>query len=87
VKGEEVLQVYLKKIGDANGPIKTLRAFKKVELLAGKKKVIDIVLNPDQLEWFDTETNTIKYSKGMYEILYGNSSASEGLKRTLVEFK
>lgn len=84
VMGEEVVQIYLRKIGDLTGPLKTLRAFKKVELLAGKKQWIDIVLTPDQLEWFDIDTNTICYSKGMYEILYGNSSSMEGLKSLIV---
>ena len=34
--GEEVVQVYLSKVGDEAGPVKTLRAFKRVSVPAGK---------------------------------------------------
>lgn len=34
--GDEVVQVYLKKMDDTEGPVKTLRAFKRVRIPAGK---------------------------------------------------
>lgn len=37
--GEEVVQVYLKKQEDAEGPAKTLRAFKRVQIPAGKQSM------------------------------------------------
>ena len=37
--GEEVVQVYLKKQEDAEGPAKTLRAFKRIQIPAGKQSM------------------------------------------------
>ena len=42
--GEEVVQVYLKKQGDAEGPVKTLRAFKRVFIPAGQTTNIEFDL-------------------------------------------
>lgn len=48
--GEEVVQVYLKKNGETDGPIKTLRAFKRVRIPAGKTVKVELELTPKQLE-------------------------------------
>ena len=78
--GDETVQVYLRRKGDAQGPLKTLRAFKKVHIEAGKKVKIALSLAPDQLEWFDTSTNTVRVLRGEFELLYGNSSQLSDLK-------
>ncbi len=67
--GEEVVQVYLKKPGDTDGPIKTLRAYQRVALKAGETKTIAIQLDNDQLEWWNKNTNTMQtLNVGEYEI-------------------
>ena len=58
--GEEVVQVYLKKNGETDGPIKTLRAFKRVRIPAGKTVKVELELTPKQLEWWDNTTNTMR---------------------------
>ena len=47
--GEEVVQVYLKKQEDAEGPVKTLRAFKRVQIPAGKTVNVELELTPKQI--------------------------------------
>ena len=72
--GAEVIQVYVRKVDDAEGPIKSLRAFRRVPLKAGETCVVSIDLLPTTFEFFDPTTNTMRIMPGEYEIMYGNSS-------------
>ena len=47
--GAEVIQVYVRKVDDAEGPIKSLRAFRRVPLKAGETCVVSIDLLPTTL--------------------------------------
>ena len=85
--GEEVVQVYLKKQGDAEGPVKTLRAFKRVFIPAGQTTNIELDLKDKELEWWDEQTNTVRVCSGTYDIMVGGSSEDESLRRTLVTIK
>ncbi len=40
--GTEIVQVYIHKVNDVNGPIKTLRSFKRVDIAAGKSSEVTI---------------------------------------------
>lgn len=82
--GEEVVQVYLKKQGDAEGPVKTLRAFKRVFIPAGQTTNIEFDLKDKELEWWDEQTNTVRVCSGTYDIMVGGSSEDESLQQTLV---
>lgn len=85
--GEEVVQVYLKKQGDAEGPVKTLRAFRRVFIPAGQTVNIEFDLKDKELEWWDEQTNTVRVCSGTYDIMVGGSSEDESLQRTLVTIK
>lgn len=85
--GEETIQLYLHKKGDAEGPIKTLRNFKKVFIPKETTKNITLPLPYNAFEWFDTNTNTMRPISGMYEILYGTSSRDEDLKRIDIQIE
>ena len=85
--GEEVVQVYLKKQGDAEGPVKTLRAFKRVFIPAGQTANIEFDLKDKELEWWDEQTNTVRVCSGTYDIMVGGSSEDESLQQTLVTIK
>ena len=78
--GEEVVQVYLRRPGDKEGPCYTLRAFKRVHIPAGKTESVAIPLTGENLEWFDVESNTMRPLEGTYELLYGGSSDKNQLK-------
>lgn len=79
--GEEVVQVYLKKQDDAEGPIKTLRAFKRVLIPAGKTIEVEFELTGKALEWWDTETNTMRVCAGKYDVMVGGSSQAKELQQ------
>jgi beta-glucosidase len=85
VDGEEVVQVYLRRPGDTGGPNKTLRAYKKVSVPAGKTIDIKIDLPRDSFEWWDTATNTMRVQSGEFEVMVGNSSRPEDLKTITVK--
>ena len=85
--GTEIVQLYIRNLQDADGPLKTLRAFQRVTLKAGEEKAETIRLNRESFEFWDAETNTMRVKPGSYELLYGNSSADKDLKRMTIHIK
>ena len=83
--GTEVLQVYVKDPADTEGPLKSLRAFQRVDVKAGQTVTAKITLTPKSFELFDTQTNTMRTKPGSYEIYYGNSSQDKDLKKIHVD--
>ena len=86
-RGAEVVQVYIRKVGDTDGPVKSLRAFRRVELEPGEKQTVSFDLIKDSFEFFDTETNTMRTVPGEYEIMYGNSSDTADENRLSITLK
>ena len=78
--GTEIVQVYIRNTADKEGPLKTLRAFKRVDVKAGKTVNDTIRLNLESFEGWDSETNTMRFKPGTYEIFVGNSSKDEDLQ-------
>ena len=72
--GDEIVQVYIKKQSDTEGPIKALRAFKRVHIPAGQTIQVELELTPKQLEWWDAETNTMRTQAGKFDIMIGGNS-------------
>ena len=85
--GTEVVQVYIRDLSDAEGPLKSLRAFKRVPLRAGASATVDLTLTPESFAFFDPETNTVHSKQGKFEVLYGNSSLDKDLKKIDVIIK
>ena len=79
--GVEVVQVYIRDLADAEGPLKSLRGFVRVDVKAGQTKQAEIVLGPKAFEFFDVESNTMRIKEGDYEILYGTSSRDADLQK------
>ena len=82
--GDEVVQVYLRRPSDKEGPVKTLRAFRRVTLKKGETKDVAFKLDGEAFNWFDTQSNTVRPVSGEYEILYGGTSDSKALKTVKV---
>jgi beta-glucosidase len=82
--GTETVQVYIRNIADKKGPLKTLKAYKKVDLQAGESKTVTIDLPRKSFEGWDAKTNTMRVVSGKYEIMVGNSSADKDLKKITV---
>ena len=80
MSGTEVVQVYVKKMNDIEGPIKTLRGFQQVELAAGKTAQAIIELTPSAFEFYDWSQRKMMVTPGEYEVYYGNSSDTNDLK-------
>lgn len=78
--GDEVVQIYIRRPDDKQGPLLTLREFKRVNIAKGTTSNIKFQLTPDSFEWFDINTNTMRTLKGEYEILYGGTSDMKKLK-------
>ncbi|HEY5507765.1 MAG TPA: glycoside hydrolase family 3 C-terminal domain-containing protein, partial [Paludibacter sp.] len=85
--GTEIVQVYVHKVNDIEGPIKTLRGFQRVELAAGKSGQATIDLTPSTFEFFDWSQRKMMVTPGEYEIFYGNSSDAKDLKMVKVEIQ
>ena len=79
--GTEVVQVYIRDLSDPDGPLKSLRAFQRVEVKAGQTAQVTLELTSKSFEFFDPETNTVHPKFGKFEVLYGNSSLDKDLKR------
>ena len=72
--GTEIVQVYIRNTADKEGPLKTLRAFKRVDVKAGQTVTDTIRLDRESFEGWDSETNTMRFVPGTYDIYVGNSS-------------
>ncbi|HEX7411047.1 MAG TPA: xylan 1,4-beta-xylosidase [Bacteroidales bacterium] len=85
--GTEIVQVYVKKVNDANGPIKTLRGFKRTEVAAGKTVNAVIDLHPNAFEFYNDNTLKMDVTPGEYELWYGNSSAAKDLEMIKINIR
>lgn len=85
--GEEVVQVYVKRIADTDGSIKTLKAFRRVNVEAGQKTEVVMDLPREAFECWDKESNTMRVIPGKYNVMVGNSSRAEDLQTITVTVK
>lgn len=85
--GTEIIQVYVRRVNDTNGPLKTLRGFKRINVAAGKKEEAVIDLPYTAFEFYDEASIKMSVIPGDYELWYGNSSATKDLKVIRVAVK
>ena len=85
--GTEVVQVYMRRQADTEGPLKTLRAYQRVTLKAGQSKTVDIDLPRERFEDWDAKSNTMRVVPGRYELMVGSSSADKDLKKIQVNIQ
>ena len=78
--GTEVVQLYVRKPDDAEGPVKTLRGFRRVDVPAGQTVEVTIPLDKETFLWWDEKAQDMVPVRGNYELLYGGSSADEALQ-------
>ena len=82
--GTETVQVYIRNLSDTEGPLKSLRAFQRVDVKKGETVNVTLKLDEKSFEFWDPETNTMRTKPGKYEILYGNSSMDKDLKKMTI---
>ena len=85
--GTEVVQIYLRRLDDEGGPIRTLRGFCRVTLQPGQKRGVSIDLPRKNLSTWDAATNTMRFVPGTYVISAGSSSAGDDLKSVKVTLR
>ena len=82
--GSETVQLYIRNLQDPDGPLKSLRAFQRVNVKAGETATVELHLTDKSFEFWDPATNTMRIKKGNYEILVGTSSLDKDNKRLTV---
>jgi beta-glucosidase len=79
VKGEEVVQLYIKADKD-NKAIKTLKGFKRITLNSAETKKVEFEIAPEKLSrWIDGKGFSVE--KDSYTLMIGSSSEEKDLKK------
>jgi beta-glucosidase-like glycosyl hydrolase len=76
LKGDEVIQLYIKK--SVNGevmPLKELKRFKRETFLAGETKEITFELPVSELSYYDAKNKSFRVEPGIFRIMAGASSS------------
>ena len=75
VTGKETVQIYIQALeSTVFRPEKELKAHKKLELKPGEKRRIKIVIDIDDLAYYDADKNQWSIERGPYKIMAGSSS-------------
>jgi len=85
--GTEIVQVYMHKVNDTDGPIKTLKGFQRVKIAAGKIGKAVINLPYTSFEFYNRTNGNMAVTPGEYELLYGTSSDNKDLKTIKLTIK
>ncbi|KQS92396.1 glycoside hydrolase family 3 C-terminal domain-containing protein [Chryseobacterium sp. Leaf394] len=85
--GEEVVQVYLKKNYDDKAPEKSLRAFKRIKIPAGKTEFVKLEINPQSFHFYDEKTDSLIPKSGKFTVFYGSSSDNRTLKQIQIDVR
>lgn len=72
--GDEIVQVYLSRPDDTEGPVKALKAFKRIPVKAGKTVKVVIPLDKETFEWWNPKSGMMEYRAGEYILHVGGSS-------------
>lgn len=83
--GDEVVQLYVKRHDDPNGPLKALRGFQRIHIPAGQTVEVSFPFTSDTFTWWDKDSNTVHPLQGEYKIFVGGTSEESQLKS--IEYK
>ena len=83
--GDEIVQVYVSRPDDKEGPVKTLKAFKRVSVKAGRTVKVVIPLEDETFEWWNPESGKMEVLGGEYILHVGGSSDDSALKTVKVK--
>jgi beta-glucosidase len=85
--GSETIQLYIRNMQDPDGPLKSLRAFQRVDVKAGQTVTVKLTFDRKAFEFWDPETNTMRVKPGRYELLIGTSSLDKDLKKKTLSWE
>ena len=77
----EVVQLYVRRPAEVEGPLKSLRGFQRVTIPAGETVTVKFRLTADTFLNWSPEAGDMVPLKGRWELLYGGSSADAALKQ------
>lgn len=86
VDGEEVVQVYIRSKNDPEGPLMSLRGFRRIPVKAGETVVVELPLTAENIDLFNPETGKLAAGAGAYDVFYGGTSEISELRKTTVRF-
>lgn len=78
--GGTVAQLYLSRTNDPEGPIKTLRGFKRVSIQAGKTAEVRIPIDEETFLWWNPQAGRMTPTTGEFILHYGDTSDESDLK-------
>ena len=84
--GDNVVQLYVSRPDDVEGPIKTLRGYKRVSLKAGEAAEVRIPIDDETFLWWNPATGRMNPMAGEYILHYGDTSDDAGLKQIKYTF-
>lgn len=87
MEGTETAQVYFRRTADKEGPLKTLCGYHQVTLKPSETRTVSVTLPLKSLESWDTQTNTIHFVPGEYQLMVGPSSDDRMLQKSIVRLK
>jgi beta-glucosidase len=85
--GDEVVQMYIRdKFSSVARPVKELKAFKRITLKPGQKKTVSFDIIPEHLSFYDINMEYV-VEPGKFEIMVGNSSQDQDLRKIILNVK
>jgi beta-glucosidase len=85
MKGDEIVQMYIRdEVSSVTRPIKELKGFKRISLNPGEMKVVEFLIDPSRLAFYDINMNYV-VEAGYFNILVGPSSVDTKKVRMEVE--
>ena len=85
--GDEVVQLYVRKKEDVDGPKMALRGFKRVSIPAGKSVTVSIPLTDETWAVYDETAGKMATSPGHFTLWCGPSANPKTLKKTRYTLK
>ena len=82
--GDEIVQLYVSRPDDAQGPVKALRAVQRVSVKARKSVKVVIPVDEETFNWWDAEAGRVVPRSGDYVLHVGGSSADSAQKTVKV---
>lgn len=84
VDGDEVVQLYVRKVEDKEGPKLALRGYSRQYIPAGTSVNVSIPLNELTFRTFNEATGKMEATPGTYVLYYGKSSDLRDLQQIIV---
>ncbi len=87
VDGDEVVQMYIRdKVSSVTRPVKELKGFKRIMLRSGKTATVSLPIDPEHLAFYTIDQKHA-VEPGEFEIMVGNSSRDQDLKKVVLRVK